>query len=109
MMPETWPAEVTHPQFDDPEGVRRWFDSLLATGINFHPEDAFDMVVDNEGERTFTDSDAEAMNSAMLKAVSLCDDVYGVAIAAFQARIVEGRRLHDDQGIARHLRGRRSG
>lgn len=69
-----------------PADVRRFFDTLVADGINFHPDDRFDDIIHYQTkEPMFSDEDADNLDDVMERCFEVCgegDDLYELAITA---------------------------
>lgn len=86
---------VTSPTISTVDDVRAWFDALLSAGVNFHPEDKFQGVIDGgTGEPTWPRPVAVRMDVLMTRGVyPVCKragvDPCRVASEAFEAHFAK--------------------
>jgi hypothetical protein len=70
--------------------VERFFNSLLESGLNFHPDTPFsDYVNYSDSKPCFTESEANKLDATMDRAFYVCQgnnvDVYKIALDCFNA------------------------
>jgi hypothetical protein len=70
----------------DEADVEEWFRRLVERGINFHPEETFEEMVNlKTGARTFSRKDARRLDELMDRANEICEPS-AVALRVFAQR-----------------------
>ena len=70
------------------EGVKTFFNELLAESLNFHPDDRFEDYINYETkEPTYTEDEAALRNGVLEQSFEVCDkegaDIYELCIEIF--------------------------
>lgn len=79
--------------------ARKWFRALFEAGINFHPDDGFDDIVDHVdgSKQTFTSNEVDRMNAALDDVFALNQDPCGLALEVMA--VIEAERITEERAL----------